>query len=379
MHFAQMRGQRGKSRADGAYDWEADATRGVQVRGPWPHEYRHLKMVWELKARVWRGSWRWTPWAEEVEPLNRLEDRERIGRGWDTGSIPQETLLQMIQSVVYSYLWASARRLHKGNVTTLARWPRPVNGLADLALVCRAWYTLISPALYHTLKLSRPVASNSLRQSTMRNVRRISIHDAPSRSSHLSLPRHYPCLRSNVVWLSYTGPKEKNRSIATVYHPSHASIYTQLHRSFSNVARLELDHYHFHSSLDLLHLLTSFPVLVRADLWNITVAHVSQAMFVRPGRRGSQTSRLRDILVYSPGHVPFVAQCLTGPHVPPQRHVPQFRGLSRSERLLVLRLGEQVMSGSTQYHINAMDPNGEMCTCSKLSPRVPRADDWWSH
>lgn len=152
----------------------------------------------------------------------------------------------------------------------------PVRGLGKIALVCRAWYTLIAPALYSKLQVTDDIIASPLCQPVTHHARRITVSSAQPFMVSTWTAQLYP-RPSPVVWLLWVGPDHKEARQDAAYHPSCAVIYSQLHRSYSNVIRLDLSRCAFLSSSDFLRLLVSFPALERVHLRCVSFAHVSES------------------------------------------------------------------------------------------------------
>ena len=143
-------------------------------------------------------------------------------RARDTTDIPQEILLRAITCIVGppgSY----ARDIEEH--ASVGDRPYTIQGLGNLARVCRAWYRYVSPALYSKLQVTKPFTCSNFRPLTMENVRMLSVrHTWPE--SLLPRTRDYPCLRSNLLWLRCEGSRgQDGNTVPTPYNPSFAVIY----------------------------------------------------------------------------------------------------------------------------------------------------------
>ena len=243
-------------------------------------------------------------------------------------------------------------------------------GLCNLALVCRAWYAIVEPALYTRLRPTDGALRTPLRQSVARHARKITIRSA--RHSIISTRVAKVSLRpSPAVELQWVGSDRKEDRIEAAYHPSHATVCAQVHRSYSNVVVLNLRHCNFLSSLDLLRLLAAFSALERVSLRGVSVSHVSEAAW-----RCSSAGPLQSIAVNNectPSQLPFLTHYLTGPHARSHDERPAFHGLTSAERQLVARICRLFASiRSADYHFNGMDKEG--IACAQLSPltAIPR-------
>lgn len=353
------------SEEEGEYDWNAEAQKpagekGIQSRCQrWSScQIRFREMVWEQRDGRWWGKWRWTEREERDEWEQRMEDqRERAIRAWDATDAPQEVLLRVIECLVVPHL--SAVR-EAGAAAKIRGYTTPVEELAKLALVCRAWYNLIAPALYNGLKVTDKVIGHPLRQSVAQHARSIRIHgDRPMLASARmaqSAPRPSPAMR-----LQWYGTSRGDARRDAAYHPSHAVIYAQVHRSYPSVVTLVLHDCNFLSSSDLLRLLASFSALERVYLSSVSVARVTDSV-VRRGRPSANLiqaiSADRDCV---PPGLPIVTHCWTWPRKPSNHQAPVFHGLLLAEQRLVACVYELVTKSSTWYRLDAMDSDGRTC------------------
>ena len=352
------------------YDWEAERSKharekGVQRRPPFMAR-RYREMVWERRDGCWRGRWRWPPWEKRGIPDTYSDDRrERILRSWDTANAPQEVLLHVATGAVRSSLANIEEAVKRGSVRFDS------HPLYNMALVCKAWYKVVAPALYSRLRVSNTLTGEAFRHSTMKLARALHGVGGWPCQTLASLARQYRCLWSNVLLLEYQGPEVRHDYEPPIcsYHPSQAMIKSQCHHSFRSVVSLRLLRCRFLSSVDLLRLLASLPSLVQAHLQQTSVSTVSRIPFTWPGHRAS---RLQKISAHNPP-LPFLVHCLTGVHNFPAIQVPPFLGLSATERLHVAGMTELIGSwGSSDYSIHAMDNSGETCTFCTLFSDGPR-------
>ena len=155
---------------------------------------------------------------------------------------------------------------------------------------------------------------------------------------------------SPVVWLKWEGRGREGAA----YHPAHAIIYTQLHRSYTGVIKLHLQYCSFLSSTDLLRLLASISTLERVDLCAVSVIHVSEAI-VRPPRK----SLLRRVAVSActPVHLPFVTCSWTWPRMTLDH---PFR-LPAGQRQLMNSASRLMPSNDIVYFFDPMDEDGRSC------------------
>ena len=321
-------------------------------------------MVWELRNDgCWYGRWSWSQWEAEHD-LRKLVSTRRLHSGGAWGDI--EISNQVLHRVV-----EYAAELSLTRTKQLERGIRPqiaVSGLGGLALVCRAWYAIVAPALYTRLELpcTWTATSRQLSLSTAQTVRMITVQGAWPCITHTTLSRHYPSLRSSLVSLSYHLSQGTLLDKHTgQYHPAHAVIYAQHNRLFRGVVKLELSHCRFLSSLDLLRLLTSFPALEHASFTFISVVYATDVAFVPPG---NSPSRLRLVEIDASGQTTsFIVHCIAGKHSSPHHQVPPFCGLSRLERVNVARICGLMGAQLSSYQVDAMDSNGETCTCRALA------------
>ena len=328
------------------------------------YERRHREMVWNTIDGYWRGAWQWTPWEDEEQQERRAEvhpSRVHAVREWDAANIPQEILLLIVKYVA-GVRRSSVRKLDDGvpHYTAIDR----TSGSGNLALVCRAWYAITSPALYSMLVLTDAFDPSTIRPSTMEHVRSIAIQNAwPSLSA---LPRFYPSLRSNLRSLWYEEPQRKSgQQAAAAYNPSQLAVHLRANGSLAGLVDLNLLRSQFHSSSDLLRLLAFLPTVVRVDLKRVRVARVSDSVTIRPGKQARRLQSVRTDENCSPPGLAFVVQSLAWQVLQlPEQRVFSFCGLSRAEQALVGRTSERLGQKGfalVMYHNNVMDRNGEAC------------------
>ena len=345
------------------YDWESEATKderhkGLQFKLFWflgPVEFRIRRMIWERRDGRWCGRWTWGEWEDRDAWLECTEaSRERVIAAWDAADVPAEVLLRFLESLVGS--GPSVIREDSINQNVKATG---LEGLGNVALICRAWYTIVAPTLYSKLKIRDSVPGTPLRQSVGNYTKRIWIlGDRPMvTSARVVRQSHCP---SPAVWLllgDFEGQAPSPKDDAG-YHPRHAIIYSQLHRTYSRVVALDLCNCRFHSSSDLMRLLASFPTLEQTTLARIIIAHVSQSV-VQPRR--SSTSLLWSIKAYhmcDPLDLRFVTQCWTWPHRPCTRPEPVFHGLHLAEQRSAAHVIKLVGLPDPHYHLDIMG-----CSC----------------
>ena len=272
------------------------------------------QMVWTQRNGRWCGSWIWTNSHDHYFSLPQLlVDRveERAIRAWNTADAPQEIFMRIIECHVQVQPRQRARLPQERGLK-----------LRNLALVCRAWYTTVSPVLRERLEIGDEVLSFPLRKSVAQHARELAVRSyqpmAISARIAQSSPRPSPAVA--LAWMSpneegqrapYRNPKPSLP--VKPYHPSHVVVFTQLHRSYSGVTFLNLSRCTFFSSSDLLRILTSMSALEEVFLRGVVVAHVSDTVIQR-GR--PFTSPIKSIYAddkCSPSGLPFVSRCWTWP------------------------------------------------------------------
>ena len=307
----------------------SSSEKGVQERALL---LRYRVMVWELRAGCWQGKWQWSPWEKRGQLEKRIAaSQDSAIHGWDTGDIPQEILLRVIENAAEASLSPIG--------TSTATISRAGRRLGNLALVCRAWNHLISPTLYSHMCIPSTLTDAVLRQSTAKCVQAITVRSSWPCVTPMTLTRRNPCLRSSLVSLAYqaSGVTKYNTNI-TSSHPTHLAICAQHNRSLRGVTRLNVTGCHFLSSTDLLKMLTSFPALELACLTTLFVTDVIQFAFVRAGH---DPSRLRCVEVrHCDQPLSFLVHTMTGQHASPHLWLPPFRGLPYAERLAVAGICE---------------------------------------
>lgn len=349
------------------YDWDEAQNlakeKGFQLKAEYSwYLFRYREMLWEQKDDRWCSRWRWTRWERTEVWAKRVEDlRECAIRAWDAADVPQETLLRVVECLVGSYL---STTLEIEEVVRADQCIPRVEGVGNLALVCRAWYTIIAPALYSKLEVRDKVLGPPLRESLARHASQIQVRsNRPFISSAMvaqSAPRPSPG-----VSLRWTGPdrNEASTSVDAPYHPTHAAIYVQLHRSYSNVISLSLWKCAFLSSPDLLRLLAAFSALQRVYLKTVSVTHVSGSVVRRARPFATPIRYIYADEDCTPPDLPFATHCWTWSYRPPNHHVPSFHGLHPAEQQLVARasgLAKQ-LERAAYYTLDATDKDGGTC------------------
>lgn len=145
--------ERGESGEEDEYDWWAEELKptkekGFQSKGHFVQkQFRYREMVWKQRDGRWWGRWRWTKWEEDCVWEKRVEDnRERAICAWNGGGVPQEILTRIVESLV------GPRPSAVHDVEEAARdgdHIERVQGLGNLALVCRAFHAIIAPRQEH--------------------------------------------------------------------------------------------------------------------------------------------------------------------------------------------------------------------------------------
>ena len=258
-------------------DWELEARifsggKGVQRRKAnhalgWK-SYRYRVMSWEERDGFWYGRWRWGEWETGSAHEGPHNDSKRGIGATDASGIPTETLFNIIECVTGSKLTAG---IEVEDAARGERWLSDGEGLMQLALVCRAWYGYIAPALYSTLEVTETNRGSCLRPATAAHARRIAFIDSHPLAANVKLPQLPPREFLSTLWLRWSGPLTEAKCTLS-YHPSHAQVHLRAHSALFNVSRLDLWYCDFLSSLDLLRLLAAFPNLVRVDLGCVKVA-----------------------------------------------------------------------------------------------------------
>ena len=342
------------SDAKDEYDWDAEDKKPSNEKGFERDSvldlFRFRKMVWEKWEGRWWGRWRWTKWEDTQAVEQRIKKRRELSiRAWDAVGTPEEVLLLVVEQVASSGL-AFARGAEDSARNGTLTWT--ASGLGNLALVCRAWYTVIAPALFSKIWVEDKLLEAPLRPTIARHARQTSVHSArPFVTSARTLAR--PASRpSPVVWLQWQGSDHASATgPGTAYHPSHALVYSHIHRSFSNVISFDLWHSTFLSSSDLLRLLASFPALERVRLFGVSVLHTSVSL-ARP--RCQVGSRLQFILVDEHcdlSRLPFVTQCWTWPRRSPSDRTFFASELLHAECQLMARVSETVVRPDSKLDV----------------------------
>ena len=149
---------------------------------------------------------------------------------------------------------------------------------------------------------------------------------------------------------------DRIKSRKAPYHPSHAVIYSQAHRSYSSVIRLSLYCCIFLSSFDLLRLLAAFSVLERVELSLVSVRQISGSIV----RRRPSVNVVREIFVdgvmfCAPSQLAFLTHCWTWPRESSHQQAT-FHGLLPAEQKHVAYLCWSFMPNNTSiwYYLDAM-------------------------
>lgn len=190
-------------------------------------------------------------------------------------ALPTEVLLLVVDSLVSraTLNWSDwiAQPFFVGGVIEERKRQELMQGLTNLALVCRAWHHILAPHLYRTFCV------NDATFSTARIL---------LRSPTSSFGQHAQQLRvrsSNPMVVTTALSKLLRGVFAVVWDFDspvpmpccHPAILRNLYRGLSNVVHLELRRHRFWSSSDLLHLLYCLPSLQSVFLVDVSANRVS--------------------------------------------------------------------------------------------------------